>query len=98
VEGHTDADDTNDRNMLLSKGRAMAVTQWLIAKGIDCKRLLPVGFGEEKPLKTPEKTDLDKQENRRVVFIPAEKNGQAIDGKPLDGGPPGQIAGDPCLK
>lgn len=98
VEGHTDGDDTNAKNMILSQARAMAVSQWLIGKGVDCKRVLPVGFGEEKPLVTPEKTDVDKQQNRRVVFIPAEKNGKAIAGRPIDGGAPGKIAGDPCLK
>jgi OOP family OmpA-OmpF porin len=97
VEGHTDGDDTNARNMVLSQARAMAVSQYLVGKGIACKRLLPVGFGEEKPLVTPEKTDVEKQQNRRVVFIPAEKNGKPIGGRPIDGGAPGKIAGDPCI-
>jgi OOP family OmpA-OmpF porin len=96
IEGHTDSDDTNDRNMKLSKDRAMAVSAYLVAKGIDCKRLVPVGFGEEKPLVTPEKSEVDKQQNRRVVFIPAERNGKSIGGKPVDGGAPGQIAGSVC--
>jgi OOP family OmpA-OmpF porin len=96
IEGHTDSDDTNAKNMALSQARAMAVSQYLVGKGIKCNRLLPVGFGEEKPLVTPEKTDVDKQQNRRVVFIPAEKNGKPIGGRPIDGGAPGKIAGDPC--
>lgn len=96
IEGHTDGDDTNAKNMALSQARAMAVSQYLVGKGIKCNRLLPVGFGEEKPLVSPEKTDVDKAQNRRVVFIPAEKNGKPIAGRPIDGGAPGKIAGDPC--
>ncbi len=97
VEGHTDSDGPNAKNMVLSQARAQAVTQYLVGKGIKCNRLLPVGFGEEKPLVRPEKSDVDKQENRRVVFIPAEKNAKAIAGRPIDGGAPGKIAGDPCI-
>lgn len=96
VEGHTDTDDTNARNMDLSKRRAMAASKWLIAKGIDCKRLVVVGFGEEKLVADPEATADDKAKNRRVDFIPAEKNGKAIANRPVDGGEPGQSAGDPC--
>lgn len=96
IEGHTDSDDTNPNNMKLSKDRALAVSAYLVAKGIDCKRLVPVGFGEEKPLISPEKSEVDKQQNRRVVFIPAERNGKSIGGRPVDGGAPGQIAGSVC--
>jgi OOP family OmpA-OmpF porin len=98
IEGHTDSDDTNARNMDLSKRRAMAAAQWLIAKGIDCNRLIAVGFGEEKLVKDPDPTPEDKAENRRVDFIPAERKGKAIANRPIDGGEPGQTAGDACKK
>ena len=96
VEGHTDTDDTNARNMDLSKRRAMAAAKWLVAKGIDCKRLVVVGFGEEKLVETPDNTPEAKAKNRRVDFIPAERKGKAIANRPVDGGEPGQVAGDPC--
>jgi OmpA-OmpF porin, OOP family len=96
IEGHTDTDDTNANNYTLSKNRAMAVAAWLIGKGVDCHRLVPVGFGEEKLLVNPEKTPEDKAQNRRVVFVNAEVNGKAVGGMPIDGGPPGQIAGEAC--
>jgi len=94
VEGHTDTDGDDGANMELSNNRANAVTAWLVAKGIDCKRLVPVGFGETKLLAKPEQTSDDKARNRRVMFINAEINGTAIGGLPLDGG--GQSSGAPC--
>ena len=75
---------------------AAAVAAWLVAKGTDCKRLIPVGFGETKPLVTPEKDDVDKATNRRVSFVNAHINNKPIMGMPADGG--GQVAGDPCIK
>ncbi len=98
VEGHTDTDDTNARNMDLSKRRAMAAAMWLVAKGVDCNRLVVVGFGEEKPVVVTETSAADKEQNRRVDFIPAERKGKAIANRPVDGGAPGQSAGDPCKK
>ena len=94
VEGHTDTDGDDVSNLKLSKDRAMACVQWLVAKGIDCKRLVPVGFGEGKLLKSPETSPEDKAQNRRVMFINAEVKGNAIAGMPVDGG--GQSAGDAC--
>ncbi len=94
VEGHTDTDADDASNMVLSKNRAMACVRWLTGKGIDCKRLVPVGFGETRLLKKPETTPEDKAQNRRVMFVNAEINGKAIGGLPLDGG--GQSAGDAC--
>ncbi len=94
IEGHTDTDGPENDNINLSKARAMSVSQWLTAKGNDCKRLVPVGFGETRLLVKVEKNDEDKATNRRVVFINAEIKGKPIAGLPVDGG--GQIAGDPC--
>src|SRR5690606_22711641 len=96
IEGHTDSDHDNASNMNLSKQRAVAVTAWLVAKGVECKRLVPVGFGEEKLLVNPETNADDKARNRRVVFVNAEVKGKPVGGKPIDGGAPGEIAGDPC--
>ena len=96
IEGHTDTDGDNKSNMTLSSNRAIAVSQWLVAKGVDCRRLVPVGFGEERPMVSPDKTPEDKATNRRVVFVNAEMKGEPVGGLPLDGGPPGVVAGDPC--
>ncbi|MBM4359983.1 MAG: OmpA family protein [Deltaproteobacteria bacterium] len=94
IEGHTDTDGDDAHNMALSKGRAYAVSKWLVSQGIDCNRLVPVGFGETRLKVTPERTADDKATNRRVDFVNAELKGQAIGGLPIDGG--GSPAGNAC--
>lgn len=93
IEGHTDSDGDDKANQTLSELRAVAVARWLVAKGTDCKRLLPVGFGETKSI-APNDTPENKAQNRRTAFVNAALKGNAIGGMPLDGG--GKIAGDPC--
>jgi OOP family OmpA-OmpF porin len=93
IEGHTDNVGIAADNQKLSEARSLAVAQWLVGKGIACKRLHPVGFGQDKPIadnKTPE----GKEQNRRTAFVNAELKGKAIGGMPVDGG--GKVAGDPC--
>jgi OOP family OmpA-OmpF porin len=93
IEGHTDNQGLPAENQTLSELRSMAVAKWLIAKGVDCKRLLPVGFGQEKPVgdnKTPE----GREQNRRTAFVNAELKKKPIGGMPVDGG--GKVAGDAC--
>lgn len=93
IEGHTDTDGDDRANQKLSEARSMAVARWLVAKGVDCKRVIPVGFGEGKPI-APNDTPDNKAQNRRTSFINAAIKGKAIGGMPVDGG--GQRAGDPC--
>jgi OOP family OmpA-OmpF porin len=93
IEGHTDSDGDPAANQSLSNQRALAVAKWLVGKGIDCKRLLPVGFGGNKPV-APNDTPENKALNRRTVFANAAMRGHLIGGMPADGG--GQIGGDPC--
>lgn len=93
IEGHTDSDGRPDANQALSERRAQAVARWLVSKGVDCKRLLPVGFGGSKPV-APSDTPQGKAQNRRVAFVNAALRGRPIGGLPVDGG--GKVAGDPC--
>ena len=98
IEGHTDAGgdaggDTAAAGQQLSERRALAVARWLVAKGVDCKRVLPVGFGDTKPL-APNDTAENRRKNRRLAFAIAALRGRLIGGMPADGG--GRIAGDPC--
>jgi OOP family OmpA-OmpF porin len=93
IEGHTDNVGIAADNQKLSEARSMAVAQWLIGKGIACKRLLPVGFGQDKPI-GDNKTAEGKEQNRRTAFVNAELKNKAIGGMPVDGG--GKVAGDPC--
>jgi len=93
VEGHTDNSAPESSNQKLSEQRALSVCKWLIENGIDCKRLIAVGFGSTKPVASND-TPMDRAQNRRMEFIPAALKGKAIGGMPLDGG--GVVAGDPC--
>lgn len=93
IEGHTDNVGRAEANMTLSKERSMSVARWLVAKGIKCDRLLPVGFGDTKPVAAND-TPEGKAQNRRTAFVNAAINGKAIMRMPTDGG--GQISGDPC--
>jgi OOP family OmpA-OmpF porin len=93
IEGHLDTDGADSQS--LTEKRALAVARWLVEKGVDCKRLVPVGFGNTRPVAdnaTPE----GKARNRRVTFFNAGLRGRPIGGLPIDGG--GKLAGDPCAK
>jgi OOP family OmpA-OmpF porin len=85
VEVHTDSDGDDAANQTLSEKRALAVAKALIAKGVDCKRLIPVGFGETKPVAAND-TPENKAQNRRTVFVNAALRGRPIGGMPVDGG------------
>ena len=93
VEGHLDNTLSESSSLELSKKRAISACKWLVENGIDCKRLVAVGFGSTKPVAANDSPE-NKSQNRRMEFIPAALRGKAIAGLPLDGG--GVIAGDPC--
>jgi OOP family OmpA-OmpF porin len=93
IEGHTDSDGKADANQTLSEKRAMSVARWLVGHGVACGRLIPVGFGQTKPV-APNDTADNKAQNRRVAFVNAALKGRPIGGAPVDGG--GKVAGDPC--
>jgi OOP family OmpA-OmpF porin len=78
---------------MLSEKRAMAVARWLVGHGVACGRVIPVGFGQTKPV-VPNDTPDNKAQNRRVAFVNAALKGKPIGGAPVDGG--GKVAGDPC--
>lgn len=68
VEGHTDADGTNESNQKLSEARAKAVVDAIVKGGIDVSRLSSAGYGEEKPIADNSTAD-GKAKNRRVELI-----------------------------
>ena len=67
IDGHTDAQGDDDKNMELSKKRAAAVKKYLVDKGIDAGRLTSRGFCETVPKATND-TPAGRAENRRVEF------------------------------
>jgi len=67
VEGHTDATGPTEWNQKLSMMRAKSVIEFLVNKGVDPGRLVPIGHGEELPWASNE-TPWGRARNRRVVF------------------------------
>lgn len=51
LSAHTDYKGSDEYNKALSQRRAEEVVKYLIAKGIAADRLVPKGYGEEKPKK-----------------------------------------------
>ena len=68
VDGHTDDVGAEPKNLALSRRRAMSVARWLIAHGVDERRIEARGFGPRQPL-DPAKTAEARAKNRRVEFI-----------------------------
>jgi hypothetical protein len=80
VESHVFTEKTPTENLSLSLQRAALVSYYLTQKGIDCNRLVPVAFGDTKPVDTTGSVI-----NTRLEFFNAELNGQSIGGMPVDG-------------
>jgi peptidoglycan-associated lipoprotein len=49
IEGHCDERGTNEYNLGLGDRRAKAVRDYLVAAGIDSKRISTISYGEERP-------------------------------------------------
>jgi OmpA-OmpF porin, OOP family len=67
INGHTDAQGDDAKNMELSKARAESVEAYLVSKGVNIDRMHPAGLGETVPKATND-TPAGRAENRRVEF------------------------------
>ena len=65
LNGHSSAEGTESRNMVLSIDRATAVKSYLVTSGINANNLVTKGFGESKPIASND-TESGRQLNRRV--------------------------------
>ncbi len=76
VDGHTDVRPITGgqfkSNWDLSAARAIAVVQYLIAKGVAPQRLVAAGFGEFQPIDTAATEDAYRR-NRRIEFKLTER-------------------------
>jgi OmpA-OmpF porin, OOP family len=67
IEGHTDAEGTDERNQRLSDRRAKAVAEFLAREGVRSDRMSTIGYGASRPIAdntTPE----GRARNRRIEF------------------------------
>ncbi len=67
ISGHTDSQGSAKYNKRLSEGRAKAVYDEMVRRGIKANRMTWRGAGEDEPIDTNE-TPEGRQENRRVEF------------------------------
>ncbi|HLP11072.1 MAG TPA: OmpA family protein [Flavobacteriales bacterium] len=74
--GFTDITGSARYNQTLSDNRALAVTEYLNAKGVDKKRIKHIGYSFKNP-KSDNATETGRAKNRRVeIVIEDEENGQ----------------------
>ena len=95
IECHTDISGDAKADQKLSEKRAYVVAAALMALGIDCKRLIPAGFGSTKPVAkndTPE----GRAANIRITLVNAALNGKLIGGIAANGG--GVVSIDLCAQ
>ena len=67
VEGHTDSSGTESYNRQLSERRALAVGEVLNDAGVSAKRMVIIGYGEERPVAS-NATAEGRAEHRRVAL------------------------------
>jgi len=67
INGHTDNTGNANKNLALSEARANSVAQYLINKKIEKSRIIPKGFGSQKPV-ADNNTEEGRYKNRRVEF------------------------------
>lgn len=65
VAGHADSTGPEEYNMKLSQQRALSVSNYLAAQGVEPGRLRSVGFGETRPI-ADNSTESGRAANRRV--------------------------------
>jgi outer membrane protein OmpA-like peptidoglycan-associated protein len=68
IQGHTDSQGNDRKNLKLSQKRADSVRTYLVKKGVTGDRLVPKGYGENVPI-VDNRTTSGRAQNRRVEFV-----------------------------
>ena len=73
IRAHMDSRGSDSFNLKLSEARAKAIINWMVAQGIDKRRLTSKGYGEPRLVNhchnRVECSEDEHQENRRSEFI-----------------------------
>lgn len=67
VSGHTDNSGSSEYNKQLSQKRALSVYNYLTQMGIAENRVIPIGYGPDKPVASND-SEAGRQQNRRIEF------------------------------
>ncbi|MBN2767587.1 MAG: OmpA family protein, partial [Campylobacterales bacterium] len=67
ISGHTDSVGDPEYNLELSKQRALSVKGALMKQGVDAKKMVANGYGDQRPL-VDNNNEEDRKKNRRVEF------------------------------
>jgi outer membrane protein OmpA-like peptidoglycan-associated protein len=90
IEAHTDNKGLEGFVLRLQTERAEVVASWLVAHGIDCRRLIPFAIDDKPPCSH---CDEGRRRNRHIEFHVAAVHGAPAFGPAPDGS---VAAGDPC--
>jgi OOP family OmpA-OmpF porin len=75
IGGHASSEGSDKHNLKLSDARTKSVMEYLVTKGnVPKEKLSAKGYGETKPLVSPEETEADRERNRRVEFLIVEQD------------------------
>lgn len=92
IEGHVFTEKSAEANIKLSLQRVAMISYYLTTKGVDCSRLVPVAFGDTKPIAPTDECNV--LTNTRIEFVNAEMYYKALPGTAVDGFAPKVY--DPC--
>lgn len=67
IQGHTDSSGGRETNLRLSRNRAAAVRDYLVAQGLSPAGLVAIGFGADRPVAS-NRTDAGRARNRRIEY------------------------------
>ena len=68
VAVHTDSSDSPETSLEVSQSHARLLVSYLVTRGINTKRLVPVGYGDSKSI-APNILEKDRKLNRRIDFV-----------------------------
>jgi outer membrane protein OmpA-like peptidoglycan-associated protein len=68
IQGHTDAQGSEDYNEKLGEARAEAVRRYLNQQGVALNRMSTISYGKDSPV-APNNTAEGRAQNRRVVIV-----------------------------